>query len=83
VTWAREDVFFRAEKYWAGGVRAEAAECEKCAVGWMQQEARMLVIWVGNNFHTADRDVFHLRYYFDWVGTFSSADEDDESTDTG
>lgn len=83
VTWAREYVFFRAVKYRAGSVRAEPAECEKCAVRWMQQKARMLVIRIGNDFHTADRDVVHSRYYFDRVGVFSRADKDDESAESG
>jgi len=82
VTWAGKDVFFRAEEYRTGGVRAEAAEREKCVVGWMQQKARMLVIRVGNNFHPADRDVSHVRYHFDRVGIFSSADEDDEPAES-
>jgi hypothetical protein len=83
VTRAREDVFFRVVEDRTGGVRAEATECEKCAVGWMQQEARMLVIRVGNDFHATDRDVFHMRYHFDRVGILPRADEDDESTESG
>jgi hypothetical protein len=83
VTRAREDVFFRAVKYRTGSVRAQATECEKCAVRWMQQEARMLVIGVGNDFHPADWDVLHMRDYFDRVGFFLRADKDDESTEDG
>ena len=75
VTRAREDVFFRPVEYRAGSMRAQATEGEKCAVGGMQQEARMLVIRVGNDFHPADRDVAHMRYYFDRVGILSSADK--------
>lgn len=64
-------------------MRAQATECDKCAVGWMQQEARMLVIRVGNDFHPADWDVFHMRYYFDRVGIFSRANKDRESAESG
>jgi hypothetical protein len=81
VTWAREYVFFRAVEYRASSVRAEAAECEKCAVRWMQQKARMLVIRIGNDFHPADRDVSHMRYYFDRVGIFSRANKEDEAAE--
>jgi hypothetical protein len=82
VTWTREDVFFRAVEYWTSGVRAEPAEREKCAVGRMQQEARMLVIRIGNDFHPTDRNVSHMRYHFDRVGIFSSADKNDESAES-
>lgn len=81
MTGAREDVFFRAVECRTGRVRAKAAEREKCAVGRMQQEARMLVIRIGNNFHPADRYVSHMRYYFDRIGIFSRADKDDESAE--
>ena len=63
-------------------MRAEAAEREKRALGWMQQEARMLVIRVGNDFHPADRDISHVGHHFDRVGIFSSADEDDEPAES-
>ena len=79
----REDVFFRAVEYRTGSVSAESAECEKRAVGRMQQETRMLVIRIGNDFHPADRNVSHMRYHFDRVGIFSRADEDDEYTESG
>jgi len=42
----------------------------------------MLVIRVGNNFHSADRDVSHVRHHFDRVGILSSADKEDESAES-
>ena len=63
-------------------MRAEPAEREKRAFRRMQQEARMLVIRVGNNFHSADRDVSHVRHHFDRVGILSSADKEDESAES-
>ena len=42
----------------------------------------MLVIRIGNDFHPADRDVSHMRYHFYLVGIFSSADKDNESTES-
>ena len=47
-------VFLRPIKYGARRVGAESAEGQKCAVRRMQQEAGMLVIRVGNDFHAAD-----------------------------
>ena len=82
VTRARKDVLLRTVKYRTGSVRAESAEREKCAFRRMQQEARMLVIRIGNDFHPADRDVSHMRYHFYLVGIFSSADKDNESTES-
>jgi len=43
----------------------------------------MLNIRVGNDFHAAERDVSHMRYHFDRVGIFSSADKNDKSTESG
>ena len=42
----------------------------------------MLVIRIGNDFHPADRDVSHMRDYFDRVGIFSKADKDQESAES-
>jgi len=82
VTWAREDVFFRAVEYRTGSVRAESAEGEERPFRRTEQEARMLVIRVGDDFHAADRDVSHVRYHPDRVGILSSADEEDESAES-
>jgi hypothetical protein len=82
VTRARKDVFFRAIKYRTGGVSAESAEREKRAFRWTQQEAGMLVIRVGNDFHPADRDVSHMRYHFDRIGILSGTKKDDESAES-
>jgi hypothetical protein len=49
----------------------------------MQEEAGMLVIGVGNDLHTAHGDVTHMGYHFDWVGILSSADKNDQSTESG
>jgi hypothetical protein len=82
VTWAGEDVLFRAVKYRASGVRAEAAEREKRAVGWMQQEAGMLVVRVRDNFYAPHGDVRYVRHYLNRVGILASANEDDKTAES-
>jgi hypothetical protein len=87
VAGTRENVFLRSIKYWAGCVGAEATEREERAFRWMQQEARMLVIRVGDDFHAADGHVSRLGDNFDRIGIFPRANEGDESaeccSDTG
>jgi hypothetical protein len=48
----------------------------------MQQEARVLVVWVRDNFHAADGEVSHVRDDFDRIGIFSCADEGNESAES-
>jgi hypothetical protein len=68
-------------EYWAGGVGAKSAERHKRAVRWMQQEARMLVIRVGDDFHAANGDVSQVCHNFDRVGILSRTDENHESAE--
>ncbi len=58
---------------------AETAERKEDAVRGMQQEARVLVIRVRDDFHGANGDVCRLRDNFDRVGILSRADEDHEA----
>ena len=80
MTGAREDVFFRPVKYRAGSVRAEPAEREKCAVGRMQQEARMLVIRIGNDFHPANGDIIYMRHRSNGIRIFPGANVNGQPT---
>src|ERR1700683_166333 len=77
-----EYMLLRPVKYGAGCVRAKAAERKECAFRRMQQEARVLVIGVRDDFHGADGEVSDIRDNFDRVGTFSRADEDHKAAES-
>jgi hypothetical protein len=76
-------MFLGSIERWTRRVRAQAAERDKRSFRRMQEEAGMLVIGVGNDLHTAHGDVTHMGYHFDWVGILSSADKNDQSTESG
>jgi len=77
-----EYMLLRPVKYGAGSVRAEAAERKEFAFRRMQQEARVLVIGVRDDFHGADGEVAHIRDNFDRVGILSRADEDHKAAES-
>jgi hypothetical protein len=75
-------MLLRPVKYGAGCMSAETAERKEDAFRGVQQEARVLVIRVRNDFHGADGDVCHLRDNFDRIGILSRADEDHEAAES-
>jgi hypothetical protein len=75
-------MLLRPVKYGAGCMSAETAERKEDTFRGMQQEARVLVIRVRDDFHGANREVCHLRDNFDRVGTPSRADEDHEAAES-
>jgi len=75
-------MLLRPVKYGAGSVRAEAAERKEFAFRRMQQEARVLVIGVRDDFHGADGEVSDMRDNFDRVGILSRADEHYETAES-
>jgi len=82
VAWTGEYLLLRPVKYGAGCVRAEAAERKEFAFRRMQQEARVLVIRVRDDFHGANGDVCDMRDNFDRVGILSRADEDHQASES-
>jgi hypothetical protein len=80
MTGAREDVFFRPVKYRASGVRAESAEREKPAFRRMQQETRMLGVWVRNDFHPANGDIIYTRHHSNGIRIFPGANVNGQPT---